>query len=114
MRNILANLTAAACIVLLGLAVSGCVQMPTEKHGITDIRPQVSFRPVDDSVRSSRVFIDGLEMGAVSDFLEGTAALRLIPGRHVLRITSEGRTILDEVFYAGDGVNRTFVVNRGF
>lgn len=114
MQHFLYRLAASCSMVLMLNGTSGCVQMPTEKSSITDIRPQISLRPVDDSVRGSRVFVDGLEMGAVSDFVEGTAALRIVPGSHVIKIINQGRTILDEKFYAGDGVNRTFIVNRGF
>jgi hypothetical protein len=114
MQHFFRVLASLGVMVLILHCVTGCVQMPTEKSGITDIRPQISLRPVDDSVRASRVFVDGLEMGAVSDFMEGTAALRVVPGTHVIKIINQGRTILDEKFYAGDGINRTFIVNRGF
>jgi hypothetical protein len=114
MRRLI-RIAVVSCTLALTLqAITGCVQLPTERSGVADIRPQISLRPLDDSVRSARVFIDGIEVGAVSDFAEGVASLRVLPGMHVIKIISGGRTIMDENFYAGDGVNRTFNVNRGF
>ena len=111
MKNLLRVL---AISVFIGGTLSGCVQMPTEKAGIADLRPQISFRLLDDSVRPARIFIDGMDVGAASDFLDGVAALRVLPGTHVLKVTFMGATLMDEKFYVGDGVQRTFTVNRGF
>jgi hypothetical protein len=114
MQRIIRLFALSCALALTFQAIISCVQLPTEKSGIADIRPQISLRPLDDSVRSARVFIDGIEMGAVSDFADGAASLRIVPGTHVIRIINGERTILDEKFYAADGVNRTFNVNRGF
>lgn len=35
------------------LVVGGCTQMPTEKQSITDMRPQISFKAVDDRLHSA-------------------------------------------------------------
>lgn len=96
---------------LLGLLiVGGCTQMPTEKQSITDMRPQISFKAVDDRVQSARVILDGLDMGAVGEYVEGSAALRIHPGTHLLRVALGNQVVLEEKFYAGDGTNRTFVI----
>ena len=49
-------------------------------------------------------------MGAVGNYLEGSASLRIISGTHQLRIVQGNQVLLDEKFYAGDGVNRIFNV----
>jgi hypothetical protein len=96
---------------LLGLmAIGGCTQMPTEKQSISDIRPQISFRAADERTHDARVLLNGLDMGAVRDYLEGASSLRILPGSHVLRIASGGAVIHEEKFYIADGTNRTFIL----
>ena len=101
-------LVALAVGFLGSLGLVGCVQMPTEKHGVADIRPRISFKISSESTRNAKVMIDGLEMGLVSDYLDGIASLRILPGTHLLVVTLANQRLLDEKFYAGDGVNRTF------
>jgi hypothetical protein len=91
------------------LLLQGCTQMPTEKQSVSDMRPQIAFK-ADTARHSARVIIDGLDMGALGAYLEGTAALRLVPGTHQLRVQQGTQVLLDEKFYVGDGVNRTFIV----
>lgn len=99
----------ALVVCFLGsLCIAGCVQMPTEKHGVADIRPQISFKISSESTQNAKVMIDGLEMGLVGEYLDGIASLRILPGTHLLVVTLGNQRLLDEKFYAGDGVNRTF------
>lgn len=91
------------------LFLSGCTQMPTEKQGISDLRPQISFQAPDERVRNARVTIDGLDMGVVGSYVEGIAALRILPGTHLITVDIGGQVILHEKFYIGDGVSRSFV-----
>lgn len=104
----------ARCVLLASLSsvslLQGCVQMPTEKQSVSDMRPQVSFRVADAQRHTARVFVDGLDMGSLGSYLEGTASLRIISGTHQLRIVQGNQVLLDEKFYAGEGVNRTFIV----
>ena len=92
------------------LLVTGCVQMPTEKMGVTDLRPQISFAAENASTLSGRVLVDGLDVGSVADFAAGQATLRILPGSHHVRIIAGNALLLDENVYLGDGVNRTFLV----
>ncbi len=93
------------------LTLGACTQMPTEKQSISDMRPQISFKAADERTRSARVILDGLDMGPVGDYLEGIASLRILSGSHKISIVSGSQLIHQEKFYAGDGVNRTFIVN---
>jgi len=54
--------------------------------------------------------LTGWTWDAIGSYLEGTASLRIISGTHQLRIVQGNQVLLDEKFYAGDGVNRTFIV----
>lgn len=97
-------------IVLVTLLASACTQLPTEKQSVTDMRPQLSFKIMDDGLRDATVFVDGLAMGSVGQYGEGIAALRVISGNHHIRIDLNGRVLVEEKLYIGDGVNRTILV----
>lgn len=99
-------------LVLLGLLlipVTACVQMPTEKQGVSDLRPQISF-VAEAGHHNATVYVDNVQMGRVGDFIEGRAALRILPGTHSLRVAAGSTVLLDEKFYVGDGVSRAFVI----
>ena len=98
-------------MVFGAITMSACTQMPTETSGIADLRPQISFRTGEGVEQSSRVLVDGLDMGSVGDFLDGKAALRVLPGTHHVAVQVVGRgTVVDEKVYLGDGVSRSFLV----
>ncbi len=105
-------LTRAALLAALGIAAlsAACTQMPTEKQGVSDLRPQVSFRLENPDLGLAQVLVDGLVVGLAGQYAEGTAALRLRPGTHEIRVEYGGRQLLSERFYSADGVNRTFVL----
>lgn len=110
MKKTAAIFTMAASLAGI-LTLSACTQMPTEKYGISDLRPQISFKAGDIRAHSARVMLNGLDMGSVASYLDGAASLRILPGTHVLHLALENQIIFQEKFYAGDGVNRTFLVN---
>ena len=102
------TVTLLAALPVLG--IYGCTQMPTEKQGVSDMRPQISFKVTDTQQHAARVLVDGLDMGSLGAYLEGLAALRIISGTHQVRVVLGNQVLLDEKFYAGDGVNRTFLI----
>mgnify|MGYP000113435380 CR=1 FL=1 len=109
------NIRKEPLIYLIGLAfitalMTACTQMPTEKQSVTDMRPQLSFRILDDSFREARIYVDGLDMGPIGDYVEGVASLRVLSGSHQIRVDMNGRAIVEEKLYVGDGVNRTILV----
>ncbi len=97
---------ALSCLSMLG----GCTQMPTEKQGVSDLRPQISFELTDPAMATAQVMVDGLPMGEVGRYVAGNASLRVLPGTHELKVVIQGRTLMHERFYVGDGVNKTFVI----
>jgi hypothetical protein len=102
------SVLALLCIVTF--LVAGCV--PTEKYSIVDARPQISFKVVkEEYTKEYEVFIDNLFMGKAVNFLEGEAALRVIPGAHVVRVKHLGKVILEEKIYLGDGSAKTVVIH---
>jgi hypothetical protein len=98
----------AAIMSSAGLA--GCVQMPTEKQSVVDQRPQISFRYEDSGVRSARVLVDDLDVGRVSDFQDGRATLRVLPGSHVIKVQRGDESLLNERAYLADGAVRPFTI----
>lgn len=56
------------------------------------------------------VFVDNQRVGTVSQYLHNKAALRLVPGTHVIRIEKPDHTSHVEKIYVGDGVTKTIVV----
>lgn len=101
-----------ACAVALGFAAASCIQMPTEKQEVSDLRPQFSFKladPSDDAGRY-RVFVDDLDMGSAASYVAGRNGLRVLSGTHVLRVEGGGRVVLQERVYLGDGAIRTILI----
>jgi hypothetical protein len=103
------KIVASVGVALLILFVSGCVQMPTKKQGVVDLRPQISFA-APEVRHDARVFVDSAEVGRVGEFIDGVAALRLLPGTHVVKVISGETVLLEERFYVADGVSRSFVL----
>jgi hypothetical protein len=97
-------------MVLMLAGLSACVHYPTEKQTVVDQRPQISFRfsQGDRSIGESRVLVDGLDAGRAGDFVEGRAALRVLPGTHMIQVVLGDRALLMERAYLSDGVARAF------
>lgn len=101
-----------AATIGLTACVAGCVQYPTERQQVVDQRPQLSFA-VDEAnveVASARVFIDGIEVGTVGSFVQGKAALRVLPGAHVVRVESAKGVLLEQRIYVADGVSQALII----
>jgi hypothetical protein len=93
-------------------ALTACVQYPTERQSVVDLRPQISFRfdSNDSRIGEARVLVNGLDSGRLGDFVDGRGALRVLPGMHSVRVVSGSDVLLDERAYLGDGVARSFNV----
>lgn len=97
-------------VLALVLNVYGCVQMPTERASVVDMRPQLSFQVNGIAPATLRVYVDDLDVGSIVPYLEGAGALRVLPGTHVIRVESPGGVVLRQSVYVGDGVARTLVI----
>jgi hypothetical protein len=102
----------ASLLASVFASLTACVQYPTERQSVVDLRPQVSFRFDAGDVRlnEARVLIDGLDAGRLGDFMDGKGALRVLSGTHLVRVTSGSEVLLEERAYLGDGVARPFNV----
>lgn len=98
-------------VLTCSAALTGCVQMPTEKQTIADMRPSISFKLTSDDTAKATVFVDGIEVGTVGNYLQGKDAVRILPGTHEIRVISNNKVLLHEKVYLSDGVNKTFIVN---
>lgn len=102
-----------ASLLAIGLTAQlGCVQYATERQSVVDLRPQISFQfdLADARMNEARILVDGLDVGRMSDFADGKAALVVVPGTHAVRVVSGSDVLLDERAYIGDGVARPFIV----
>lgn len=104
------RVTAFAALLAV-VALSGCVQMPTETQSVVDQRPQISFQLNSDAQGAARVFVDRLDMGAAGDYAAGKGALRVLPGTHLVEVQLGAERLLNERVYLADGVSRAFRLN---
>lgn len=98
------------CAFALLLMMFGCIQMPTERAGVSDMRPQISFRADAEALHTARVIVNGQDMGMVGDYIDNRSSLRILPGSHRIQVMQNGRWLIDENVYIADGVNRSFLV----
>jgi hypothetical protein len=101
-------------LALVLATAAGCIQLPTEKQEVVDLRPQLSFALADttDDPAKYRVFVDGLDMGAAASYAAGKNALRVLPGTHLVKVQGLGRVVVEERLYLGDGATRTILIPR--
>lgn len=106
------NLIAAAMLACSLSILTGCIQYPTEKQSVVDMRPQLTFRfdVADARMSEARVFVDTLDSGRMGDFADGIGSLRVLPGTHIVRVVSGSVVLLEERTYVADGVVRPFIV----
>lgn len=106
------KLVSASLLAMALNALVGCVQHPTERQSVVDLRPQISFRfdPADARMAQARVLVNGLDSGRMADFLEGTGSLRVLSGTHIVQVISGSEVLFNERAYIGDGVARPFIV----
>ena len=100
--------------ILAAVVTAACVQYPTEKQEVADLRPQFSFAvaDADDDLASYRIFVDGLDMGSASSYAAGKNALRVLPGIHLVKVEGRGRVVLEERIFLGDGATRTILIRK--
>jgi len=113
LRQLRVSLFAAMTGVSL-LGVSACIQMPTEQQKAVELRSQLAFvlQQPGSNVSGWRIFVDGLDMGLLSEFVSTTGAreLRVLPGNHMLRIDTPFGTVFNEQMFIAEGATKTIVV----
>lgn len=92
------------------LLLSGCVQTPTEDGYTVDLRPAISFIPRDKTQDTTAytVYVDNLNMGSASQYLDKEAALRLLSGSHLIEVKRNSETVFSTKVYLGDRAIKTF------
>ena len=93
---------------------AACIQLPTEKQEVVDLRPQLSFKMADENDVASayRVFVDGLDMGTADGYVAGRNALKVLSGTHLVKVERQGRSVFEERVYLGDGATRTVLLTK--
>jgi hypothetical protein len=107
-RSLIAGVLVTCCSPVF----VGCVQYPTERQSVVDLRPQITFRfdTANVGLNEARVLVDGLDSGRMGNFVDGSGSLRVLPGTHVVQVVIGSDVLLNERVYIGDGVTRPFVV----
>jgi hypothetical protein len=98
-------------VLLVNTGMTACTQWPTDKQGIVDMRPGISFKAQNPDLLNGRIILDNLDMGIARDYQEGSAMLRILPGAHLLVISLNGQKIFEEKIFASDGVNQTILIH---
>lgn len=98
---------AVASIMAAGI-LAGCA-MPTEEARVIDNRPQISFRATNNVSDDAMVFVDGLAVGRADDYRDGHAALRVLPGSHVIEIRRADGSVSTQKIFVNDGVAKTIL-----
>jgi len=99
MRLILIGLTA--------LLLSACaINDPVSAQSVVDDRPLLTFFVKGYEADQLQLFIDTLDYGPVSQYLNMTdsseAALRIIPGKHLIVVSTGLQTIYERDLYLGE------------
>ncbi|PIE41934.1 MAG: hypothetical protein CSA49_01240 [Gammaproteobacteria bacterium] len=98
-------------IAFVALWLAACAELPTEQVVSGENNAGLSFKLVATAQQQEyQVYIDGLLMGNVADFLAGEAILKILPGSHIVRVTRAGQIVLEEKLYVAAGANKVLVV----
>ena len=103
-------LGALLAATIAGTSLVACVQTPTEKQQVVDLKAQVSFAYANESLANASVIVDGLQMGVIRNYKAGIAALQLKPGTHHIQVQMDTQSLLSEKVYVGDGVSKTLEI----
>jgi len=99
-------------IAIVSLMLFACHQMPSETRVVSDNSAGLSFSlSADVSDNNYQVFVDGLAMGNVKQFLADQNILKIVSGSHIIRIEKNGREVLKEKIYVSAGTNKVLVVS---
>lgn len=97
-------------IAFIGLWLTAC-QLPSEHVVIGENTAGISFKLTNpDRGKNYQVYVDGLLMGNASDFMEGKALLKILPGSHIIKLMHNNKIVFQEKLYVASGANKTMVV----
>lgn len=101
----------STCVLAVStLVMQGCTTYPTENANVVDDRPQINFKTTLKD-KDLPVFVDGIKVGVMSDFMVNKAALRVLPGTHTVTVQKkDGKKNTQRVF-VNDGITKTLIIN---
>lgn len=91
-------------------SLSGCLSYPAEETNSVDNRPRITFDAFDGA-SSTKVFVDGIENGYAGDYRPGKAALRILPGTHIIMLVKRDGTVTKQRVFVSEGVTKTMSWN---
>lgn len=110
MKTLNSALLALVAVVML----AACAQSATKMTTTVDDRPRIAFAlPEGTSAQGYRVIIDGIEYGAMSQYLAGTrsaSAVRVVTGRHLVEVWYNNQRKLNREIFLSEGDTRILQV----
>ena len=104
MKKLFRTLCAASCVAIIA---TGC-GFPLEEGSTVDTRPALTFKNPSNA-EHLQFAIDGVSYGPVDNYLEGKAAIRVLPGTHTVTIIHPNGTTSTQKVFVSDGVRKTLI-----
>lgn len=100
-----------AIIMSLGL-FSCAINDPVKTQAVVDDRPRLTFDVSDYEPSSVELIVDGLSYGKVNKYLSDIASLRILPGKHEVKLVSASRIIYQKTDYFAESTLTTIKVTQ--
>ena len=99
-------------VFIISLVLVACsVNDPIHTQQVVDDRPTITFDVQNYNANELTLTIDGLSYGSVAKYLNDSAALRIIPGRHRITVTFSGRAVFEKSDFFGESSHTELRVN---
>jgi hypothetical protein len=96
--------------LLLGVSLSVACTYPTQQVKQVEERPLIV---VEGAPEGARLLVDGIDAGLASHFSGEEAALRVLPGRHVIEVVDGGRSLYRKEVFVGSASTKVIRVSGG-
>ncbi len=93
-------------ILILSLTLVACSTPVTQVQSL-DLRPTLS---ITNAPTGSVLIVNGITVGDAGKISSGKQAIALTPGTHHVEVNYNGRPLINEKIYLGEGLNKTLSV----
>jgi uncharacterized lipoprotein YmbA len=90
-------------ILAFAMILAAC-SMPVTQVQSVDLRPTLS---ISNAPNGSMLIIDGITVGDAGAIASGKQAIVLSPGTHQVEVNYNGRSLISEKIYLGEGLRKT-------
>ena len=96
--------------LLLGVSLSLACTYPVQQVQQVEERPLIV---VEGAPEGAHLLVDGIDAGLASSFSGEEAALRVLPGRHVVEVVHGGRSLYRKEVFVGSASTKVIRVSGG-